>query len=293
MSLLEAIVLGVIQGVTEFLPISSSGHLIIARWLFGWEEPSLAFDASLHLGTLIAVTVYFWRDLLAMLLAAPAALANPGRLLRDPDSAWLRTASPTDQQGRLALLIAIASVPALLTGFFGQEALDALFRSDDHQNRAVAIIAVLLILVGLLMLAAERTAAHQRSLKHLTWRDVVSIGFAQATALLPGVSRSGATITSGLFQGLNRTDAARFSFLLGVPLILAAGAKALLDAAREGISGAEALDLLVGTTTSAVVGFLAIGWLLRYLQRASTLAFVVYRIVLGLTLLVMVATGAR
>jgi undecaprenyl-diphosphatase len=288
MSLFEAIVLGIVQGVTEFLPISSSAHLIVARWLFGWEEPSLAFDAALHLGTLIAVVAYFWRELLALLLAVPTALANPARLLRDTDASWTRSASPSELQGRLALLIAIASVPALLTGLFGQETLDSLFRTDDRQGRAVAIIAVLLIAIGLLMLAAERTAAHQRKVHHLTWRDAVTIGLSQATALLPGVSRSGATITSGLFQGLNRTDAARFSFLLGTPLILAAGLKALSDAARAGLSGGEVLDLLVGATTSALVGFLAIWWLLRYLQRASTLIFVIYRVVLGLTLLVMV-----
>jgi undecaprenyl-diphosphatase len=293
MSLFEAIILGIIQGVTEFLPISSSGHLIVARWLFGWDEPSLAFDAALHLGTLVAIVTYFWRDLLSMLLALPAALADPARLLRDPDTTWLRTASPTDQQGRLALLIAIASVPALLTGFFGQDALDSFFRSDDRQGRAVAVIAVLLILGGLLMLAAERTAAQQRALQHLTWRDAVSIGFAQATALLPGASRSGVTITAGLFQGLSRTGAARFSFLLGTPLILAAGLKAISDAIQAGMSGTEALDLLVGATTSAVVGFLAIGWLLRYLERAGTMAFVVYRVVLGVTLLFLVVTGVR
>jgi undecaprenyl-diphosphatase len=220
-------------------------------------------------------------------LAVPTALSNPARLLRDTDTNWLRSATPSEQQGRLALLIAVASVPALLTGFFGQDALDSLFRTADRQERAIAIIAVLLILGGLLMLAAERTAAHQRRVHHLTWRDAVMIGFSQATALLPGVSRSGVTITAGLFQGLNRTDAARFSFLLGTPLILAAGLKAIYDAVQEGLSGDEALDLIVGATTSALVGFLAIWWLLRYLQRASTLVFVIYRVVLGVTLLLM------
>ena len=291
MSLLEAIVLGIVQGLTEFLPISSSAHLIAARWLFGWEEPSLAFDAALHLGTLAAVVAYFWRDLLGMTLAIPAALARPGDLLRDPAPAWPRAASSTEQQARLVLLIAIATVPGLLTGLFGQEALESFFRSDDHQDRAIAVIALLLIAIGLLMLTAERAAAHQRALLHLTWRDAVSIGLAQATALLPGVSRSGATITVGLFQGLNRADAARFSFLLGTPLIFAASVKAVADAVADGLSGSEALDLLVGGLTSAAVGFLAIWWLLRYLQRASTLVFVGYRIGLGLVLLLLVLAG--
>jgi undecaprenyl-diphosphatase len=142
------------------------------------------------------------------------------------------------------------------------------------------------------MLAAERTAAHQRSLLHLTWRDAVSIGLAQATALLPGVSRSGATITAGLFQGLHRADAARFSFLVGTPLIFAASVKAVADAVADGLSGSEATVLLVGGLTSAAVGFLAIWWLLRYLQRASVLVFVAYRIGLGLMLILFVLAGA-
>jgi undecaprenyl-diphosphatase len=292
MSLFEAIVLGIVQGLTEFLPISSSAHLIVVRWLFGWDEPSLAFDAALHLGTLVAVVAYFWRDLLAMLFALPTALAGPGRLLRDPEPSWPRTASPMQQQARLVLLIAVGTIPGFLTGLFGQGTLESFFRGDDHQDRAIAVIAVLLILMGLLMLAAERTAAHQRSLQHLTWRDALSIGFAQATALVPGVSRSGATITAGLFQGLQRADAARFSFLLGTPLIFAGSVKAVADAIAEGLSGSEALDLLVGGMTSAAVGFLAIWWLLRYLQRASTMVFVGYRIGLGVILIFLVLAGA-
>jgi undecaprenyl-diphosphatase len=293
MSLLEAIVLGILQGLTEFLPISSSAHLIAARWIFGWDEPPLAFDAALHLGTLIAVVAYFWRDLLAMLLALPTAMASPARLLQDPTPGSVRSATPTEQHARLALLIAIGTVPALLTGFFGQDALESFFRSEDNQDRAIAVIAFLLIAIGLLMWVAERSAAHQRTVHHLTWRDAVSIGLAQATALLPGVSRSGATITAGLFQGLARADAARFSFLLGTPIIFAASVKALYDAVAAGMSASEASYLLVGATTSAAVGFLAIWWLLQYLQRASTALFVIYRVSFGLLLLAMVASGAR
>jgi undecaprenyl-diphosphatase len=143
------------------------------------------------------------------------------------------------------------------------------------------------------MVVAERAAAQQRSLLHLTWRDAVTIGFAQATALLPGVSRSGATITAGLFQGLARADAARFSFLAGAPLIFAASAKAVYDAIADGLSGSEALDLLIGGLTSAVIGFAAIWWLLRFLQRASTLVFVLYRIAFGLLLLFLVLAGTN
>ena len=291
MSALEAIVLGIVQGLTEFLPISSSAHLIVARWLFGWEEPSLAFDAALHLGTLIAVIAYFWRDLLALISALPTALSDPVALLRDPTPGTLREASPARQHARLGLLIAITTVPGLLTGYFGQDTLESFFRSENDQGRAIVAIAILMIALGCLMLAAERVAAQQRSLLHLTWRDAVTIGLAQATALLPGVSRSGATITAGLFQGLARADAARFSFLAGTPLIFTAGAKAVYDAVAEGLSGSEAFDLIVGGVTSGTVGFLAIWWLLRYLQRASTLVFVIYRVAFGLALLVLVLTG--
>lgn len=293
MSVLEAVLLGILQGLTEFLPISSSAHLIVARWLFGLDEPSLAFDAALHLGTLLAVFAYFWRDLLALLLALPRALQSPAELIRNPDPTWIRTAEPREHQARLALLIGIATVPAALAGLFGQETLDDFFRSDTHRTRAIATIAVLMIGLALLLWAAERAAAHHRKLHHLTWQDAIMIGLAQATSLLPGVSRSGATITTGLFQGLARADAARFSFLLGTPIVLAAGIKAIADAIAEGISGDDVVDLIIGATSSAVVGFLAIWWLLRLLQHTSTAVFIVYRIVFGLGLIFLLLTGFR
>ncbi len=293
MSVLEAILLGVLQGITEFLPISSSAHLIVARWLFGMDEPSLAFDAALHLGTLLAIFSYFWRDLLALLLAIPRALRDPARLIRNPDPTWIRTAEPREHQARLGLLIVIATVPAALVGLFGQGTLDDYFRGDTHRTRAIATIAVLMIALALLLWAAERAAAHHRKLHHMTWQDAVMIGLAQATALLPGVSRSGATITTGLFQGLARADAARFSFLLGTPITLAAGVKVIADALSEGISGDEAVHLIIGAAASALVGYLAIWWLLRLLQRTSTAVFIAYRIVFGLALIFLLLTEFR
>ena len=291
MSLLEAILLGVLQGITEFLPISSSAHLIVARWLFDMDEPSLAFDAALHLGTLLAIFSYFWRDLLALIMAIPRALQDPEGFVRNPDPTWIRTAPPRDQQARLGVLICIATVPAALAGLFGQEALDDYFRGDTHRTRAIATIALLMIGLALLLWAAERAAAHHRKLHHMTWQDAVMIGLAQATALLPGVSRSGSTITTGLFQGLARADAARFSFLLGTPITLAGGTKAIIDALSEGISGSEAIHLIAGAATSAAVGYLAIWWLLKLLQHASTAVFIVYRIAFGIVLLFLLATG--
>ena len=297
MSMLEAIVLGMVQGLTEFLPISSSAHLIVVPWLLGWDEPGLAFDAALHLGTLAAVLGYFWREILAMIRAIPTALTRPRSLLRDldPGRGWDAAAVDANADARLALLVAIGTVPGLVAGVVGQGAIDDLYHGDGSAVRVGAIVAIALamMLLGALLWFAERAAAHQRRIAHLTWRDAVTIGFAQATALLPGVSRSGATITAGLFQGMQRADAARFSFLLGVPIIAAAGMKGLLDVLGDGLASSDVGVLLAGVTTSAIVGFVAIWGLLRFLQRSSTLVFVVYRLGLGLLLLGLLAGGFR
>lgn len=293
MSMIEAIVLGVVQGLTEFLPISSSAHLIIVPWLLNWDEPGLAFDAALHLGTLAAVFAYFWRDLWGMVVAVPTALTQAVPLLRDPSPTRGSTRSRQDREARLALLIAIGTIPGLLAGLFGEDAINGFFHNELRQGRAITISAVLLIAVGLLLWVAERTAAHHRTVSNLTWRDAIMIGLAQATALLPGVSRSGATVTAALFQGLSRSEALRFSFLLGTPLILGAGAKAVLDTVSAGMSSAEASRFLAGGVTSAVIGFLAIAGLFRFVRHANFAVFIVYRIVLGVSLLVLVLSGFR
>jgi undecaprenyl-diphosphatase len=295
-SLIEAIVLGIVQGLTEFLPVSSSAHLILVPWLFGWEEPGLAFDAALHLGTLAAVIVYFWREILGMIRAAPRALTRPRYLLRDPDPLRGRDATlgAGDTEARLLLLIGIGTLPGLLAGLVGQSAVERFYHpGGPTPARAIVAVAIALIVLGGLLWAAERSAAHQRRITHLTWNDVLAIGLAQATALIPGVSRSGATITTGLFQGLHRADAARFSFLLGIPIIAAAGVKGLLDTFQSGLSGQEWAIFAIGVIVSGVSGFIAIWALLRYLQRASTAVFVMYRLGLGILLLILVAAGVR
>ncbi len=296
MSLLEAVVLGIVQGLTEFLPISSSAHLIVVPWLLGWEQPGLQFDAALHLGTLVAVFAYFWRDLLGMALALPRAVTRAPMLLRDPGPGWARAGrtDPTpDHQARLALLIAVGTVPGLLAGLASQGAIEGFFHSEAHRTRAIVVIAVLLAALGLLLWVADRTASHQRNIHHLTWRDALIIGLAQATALLPGVSRSGSTLTAGLFQGMHRADAARFSFLLGTPLVLAAASKAVLDALEAGMSGSEARAFVAGGLAAGLVGFASIWGLLRFLQRSSTLVFIVYRLLLAAGLLALAAGGFR
>ena len=281
MTVWQAIVLGVVQGLTEFLPVSSSAHLLVVPWLLGWESPGLAFDAALHLGTLAAVVVYFWRDLLAMALALPRAIRRPRMILRSDD--------PADVMPRLALLIALGTVPGLVAGLLGEEAIDAVYHPSGVAPDAVIVaIATAMIALALLLLAAERMARHVRMMDSLKLPDALIIGLAQALALIPGVSRSGATTTAGLFRGLTRVDAARFSFLLGVPIVAAAGANGLLETLTSGLGAGQLGVFAVGLVASALAGFAAIWGLLRYLQRASTVVFIVYRIVLGVVLILLV-----
>jgi undecaprenyl-diphosphatase len=275
--------LGIVQGLTEFLPVSSSAHLLVVPWLLGWESPGLAFDAALHLGTLAAVLVYFWRDLLAMALAFPRAIRRPYAILHSDD--------PAEVMPRLSLLIVVGTVPGLIAGVLSEGAIDALYHPGGvAPDRVIVFIAVALIALALLLLWAERAARHVRGMASLTVRDAVIIGLAQALALIPGVSRSGATITAGLFRDLSRVDAARFSFLLGVPIIAAAGAKGLLDTLTSGLDAGQLGVFAVGLAASALAGFAAIWGLLHYLQRASTAVFIVYRIVLGVVLIVLVVS---
>jgi undecaprenyl-diphosphatase len=283
----QAIVLGIVQGATEFLPISSSGHLLIVPWLFGWETPGLAFDAALHLGTLVAVLVYFRRDFLNLARAVPTAL-------RTPRAAFDR-ADPADDRARDARLLwflGIATIPAGVAGLLGEDAIEDIFHGAN-ENRAVAAVAIAMMALGLVLLLAERRASHERPLERIRLGDAIAVGFAQALALIPGVSRSGATITAGLFRGLRRADAARFSFLLGTPLILGAGLKGLADLADSGMSGGDLGIALVGVAASALSGFVAIWGLLRYLQRSSTVVFVIYRLVFGASVLLLIVTGVK
>lgn len=280
MEVWQAIVLGIVQGLTEFLPISSSAHLIIFPWLLDWETPGLSFDASLHLGTLVAVLVYFRQEIARMIAAIPHALSNPiGLLVGENDDP-----TPRDLDARMGLLIVVATIPGLVLGLLFEGRIDEFFHTDSTSNRAIGVIATMLIVVGLVMLAAERLGERNRTIPRLRWHDAAVIGVAQAIALIPGTSRSGATISAGLFRGLTRADAARFSFLAGMPLVLGAGLKSLFDVIGEGMSGHEVALFVSGAVSAGIVGFLTIWGLLRFLERRSTLVFVVYRIVFGLFL---------
>ena len=259
-----AIVLGALQGVSEFLPISSTAHLRIAPALMGQHDPGAAFTAVLQLGTLAAVLIYFARDLFVDL---PRALIT----------------APRSARGRLPLYLVVGTIPIGVAGLAGK----SLWTGDA---RSLWVIAGALIVVALAMLAIDRGPERTRTIDSLALTDALLIGLAQSLALVPGVSRSGATICAALVLGLRRSDAARFSFLLGVPAIAAAGIFQLPDAIRE--LGDDALTpLLIGTLTAAVVGYASIAWLLRYLGRHRFTGFAAYRIVLGVTLVALLAGG--
>ena len=268
MSALEAIVLGIVQGLTEFLPISSTAHLRIVPAFAGWEDPGAAFTAVTQLGTMAAVLLYFRHDLWRI---ARGFLAG----LRDREKR-------ATLDFRLGLYILLGTIPI---GVFG------LLFSDQIENgaRNLTLIGCTLILLGLLLLMAEKVASHTREIDSLTMRDGIIIGFAQAAALVPGVSRSGATLTAGLFLGLERTAAARYSFLLSVPAVVLSGAFELRDIG-EG-EHAAALPTAIATLCAFVVGYASIALLLRWLGNHSTAVFVVYRVGLGALVLVLVAAG--
>jgi undecaprenyl-diphosphatase len=281
LDLLQAIVLGLVQGLSEFIPISSSAHLIIVPWLFNWPDPGIAFDVALHIGTLVAVLVYFWRDWLRLIGGAVRTL-GARRLDADPD-------------GRLAWFIVLATIPGALAGLLGESKLDELFHGTTASGRAngVLIIGMVMIALAALLYLAERRASHLYDMGHLTLAQALTIGVAQAFAIIPGVSRSGSTITAGLFMNLKREAAARFSFLLGTPVIVGAGVKKAYDISKTGIPAGDQMAFFVGFLVAAVSGYFAIFFLLRFLQRNSTLPFIVYRVIIGLGLIALVLIGFR
>jgi undecaprenyl-diphosphatase len=273
MSLIEAIVLGIVQGLTEFLPISSTGHLRIVPAFVGWDDPGSAFTAIIQLGTTLAVLIYFRRDLWRIARAWLGSLRQPTSQKRSLDA-------------HLGWFIVIGTIPI---GIFG------LIFKDQIENgaRSLYLIGAALILFGLVMLAAERAARQDRGIESMTARDGFVVGIAQALALVPGVSRSGATISAGLFLGLDREAAARYSFLLSTPAIVLSALFELKGVASgDSHTDASAFDLIVATILAFVVGYWSIAFLLRYVARHSLRAFVAYRVALGALVLALVAGGA-
>ena len=250
MTIFQAFILGLIQGLTEFLPVSSTAHIVLIRWLFQWPDPGLTFDVAVHMGTLIAVLVYFWKDWVVLIRHG-------------------FTQGMASREGKIFWFIVLASVPGAVAGYLLEEQIQTIFRSP-------LIIAIMLIVMGFILYGADRLGKKRKPVEEITFPQSLFIGISQALAIIPGVSRSGITMTAGLFTGLSREGAARFSFLLSTPMIAGAGVFGLRH-----ISGAEINVFLVGVLTSAVVGFLVIGSLLAWLRKSSFVPFVWYRFFTG------------
>ena len=257
--LFEAALLGIVQGLTEFLPISSSAHLILARALFGWdaEQFGIVFDVAIHVGTLLGVVLYFAPELAVLARALPRAVGGAG-----------------DAAARQVRLLVVGTLPIVPAGLLYTDAVEALLRTPLVATLALGVGAVLL-------LAADRVGVRERTETGLTVGEAVGLGLAQAAALVPGVSRSGATITLAVFLGLRRDAAARFSFLLGIPAILAAATLTGLEAVREGLPPGSGLVMLTGAASAAVVGYLSVKYFLRYVSRHSLDVFAYYRLALA------------
>jgi undecaprenyl-diphosphatase len=270
MSTFEAIVLGIVQGLTEFLPISSTGHLRIIPAFAGWEDPGAAFTAVVQLGTTAAVLIYFRRDLWRIALAWLDSVRTRGRR-RDLDA-------------RLGWYIFVGTIPIGIFGFIFKDQIES-------GARDLYVIGIALIVFGLVMLAADRLGTQQRDVRELNARDGIFIGTAQALALVPGVSRSGATISAGLFRGLNREAAARYSFLLSTPAIVISALFESRKFLRGDETHASGGELAIATLFAFIVGYFSIAFLLRYLARHTLGAFVAYRLVLGTVVIALTAAG--
>lgn len=246
---LQAIVLGIVQGLAEFLPISSSAHLIIVPWLFHWKDPGLVFDVALHMGTLVALLVYYWREWVSM----GASIFNGDR-----------------ERRRLLMMLIAASVPGAIIGMLFE-------KQADTNLRAIPLIAVALAALGIALWYFDYSSPQTRNINEITFFDALLIGLSQAFALIPGVSRSGATITTARFLRLERTDAANFSFLMATPIIAGAGLFEARNILHEGISG----DVIAGFVAAAIFGLIAIAVLIRYVQTRTYQPFAWYRVALA------------
>lgn len=272
---LQAAFIGLVQGLTEFIPISSSAHLILVPRLLGWNDPfinSNAFDVMLHMGTLVALLIYFWTDLVRLLVAWLASIRDRS-IGSDPDR-------------RLAWLIFISMVPGAVLGALGESFFDTFFR--EH---SLLFIAALLAIGATILWLAEWLGSRRRGMEDLRTADAVGIGAAQALALFPGISRSGITISAGLFTGLTREAAARFSFLMATPIIAGAGIWKARELVGGGLASSDLLPLAAGFAAALVAGLAAIAFLLAFLRRRSTALFIGYRYALAAGLVVAVLLG--
>jgi undecaprenyl-diphosphatase len=278
MDIVQAVILGIVQGLTEFLPISSTAHLRIVPALFGWTDPGAAFTAVIQFGTLIAVLIYFYKDIVKI----------TGSVIKG----ITRRTPLHDQDAVMGWMIAAGTVPIVFFGLLLKDQIETTFRSLYIISASLIVLALILMLAENVMKKKIARGLPLKSLNDITWKDAIVIGIAQAVALIPGSSRSGTTITGGLFLGLNRETAARFSFLLSLPSIFAAG---MLELVKERdllfSSDIGAVNLITATVVSGIVGYASIAFLLNYLKSHSTYLFIIYRIVVGICLLYFLWTG--
>ncbi len=274
MSTLEAIVLGIVQGLTEFLPISSTGHILFVPALAGWPDPGAAFSAVIQLGTMAAVLVYFRTDLWRMAVAFVKSFVGDHPLWRSDDS-----------DARIGWYIVLGTIPISIVGIVFADQI-------ENSVRSLSLVAVVMILFSFVLMAADLKGAQDRDVKQLTLRDGIIIGLFQVLALIPGVSRSGATISGGLFLGLDRESATRYSFLLSVPAVVLS---ALFELRKIGDGVGASVGVaptIIATVLAFISGYLAIAFLLRFVRTHNFAVFVVYRVAVGATMLVLIAAGA-
>jgi undecaprenyl-diphosphatase len=280
LTIIQAVVLGLVQGLTEFIPISSSAHLIIVPWLFKWSDPGLDFNVTLHLGTLAALLWFFWHDWLRLVRAGVASI--------------IERKIGNDRDRRLAWLLVIGTIPGGIIGWLAESKIESLFHQPNtaYTIGAMTAMAIVIMLLGVALFVAERIARHRRGLDQISLKDTIVIGLSQGLAFFPGVSRSGSTITAGLALRFQRETAARFSFLLATPIILLAGIKSAFNLSSEWAAGAivrsDLLVYAIGFIISALSSYLCIRFLLRFLQKNSTDIFVYYRWLLAILIIVVV-----
>lgn len=270
MNSFQALILGIVQGLTEFIPVSSSAHLVLVPWLLGWPEPDLVFDTMVHWGTLLAVVAYFWRDLWDLAIGWVESLRQ-------------RSLNP-DPRRRLAWLVIIGTIPAVLAGALLKKQFEMMFEAPVWP-------ATFLLITGFFLTASEFLSRRQRLFNDINLPDALVIGVAQAVAIAPGISRSGATIATGLFRGLQRDVAARYSFLLATPIIFGAGLLQLKDLLVAGNAVSRLPVLITGFVAAAMAGYVCIRVLMQYLQRGRLYIFAIYCWALGLISLGLLALG--
>jgi undecaprenyl-diphosphatase len=278
MTILQAIVLGIIQGLTEFLPISSTAHLRIVPALLGWNDPGAAFTAVIQFGTLVAVLLYFAKDIVNILQAVILGIVRGKPLYnRDALMGWM---------------IAVGTIPIVVLGLLFKKSIETSWRSLYIISGAMIGLALVLMIAEIITKRRVAHGAELKSLDKLSWKDTFFVGLAQAIALIPGSSRSGTTITGGLFVGMNRATAARFSFLLSLPSVFAAGMFELIEQRHALLSlQIGALNLIIATVIAGIVGYASIAFLLGYLKKHSTYLFIIYRFIVGVLLLLLLANN--